>query len=280
MHRPMQVAMMATPTPMQMQMQMQMPMPMQMQMQNPMMMGPPPPQQQQFQGPVQGQRQAGMHQAGGQGIRAYAVMDTVPRPILDRQNSVQVITDQRFVENLPNYAHGHQVPTHQQVPTTQSKQLNPDTIKYYSVPKEDRDFDNFRALTPTDEYYYDNPHAPQRIYMRFKNLLDPKSLAQALDLTFEECPIASGKVCKFQGGRSFHCNCEVAQLPVILVDEEVYDNYLSIAFICERMSEGTPPDVPLSMFFMFRYASSSQISQIRSGTLPNARAPLSIRFKI
>jgi hypothetical protein len=239
----------------------------QQQMQMQMMIGPPPPKQQQqqqqqigmagaprqqFQGPVQGQGQAGMHQGGGRGRRTSVVMDTVPRPILDRQNSVQVITDQLFVENLP-HAHGHQLPTHQQVPTTKSMQLNPDIIKYYSVPKEERNSDTFRPLTPTDEYYFDNPHAPQRVYMRFKHLLDPLSLTQALDLTFEECPIASSKVCKFQGGRSFHCNCEVAQLPVILVDEEVFDNYLSIAFICERMSEGTPPDVPLSMFFMFRY---------------------------
>ncbi len=54
--------------------------------------------------------------------------------------------------------------------------------------KKNKQFDTFRDLTPTDEYYFDYPHAPQRICLRFSKLLDPMVLCQALDKTSEVYP--------------------------------------------------------------------------------------------
>lgn len=45
---------------------------------------------------------------------------------------------------------------------------------------------------------------------------------------------------------------ETAKLPMVLVDPSILDTYLDISFLCERLSEGVPPDVPLAVFVFFR----------------------------
>mmetsp|Transcript_61853 Transcript_61853/g.152296 ORF Transcript_61853/g.152296 Transcript_61853/m.152296 type:complete len:546 (+) Transcript_61853:138-1775(+) len=125
-------------------------------------------------------------------------------------------------------------------------------IRNYVTRKPPATMDSFRDLTPTDEYYFDFPHAPQRICLRFSRMLDPSILCQALDKTAKEFPVAFSKVAMFNGKRSFHVGCEDAKLTVIVVHPSIIENPRETSMVCDRLQKGVPPEVPLTQFFMFR----------------------------
>jgi hypothetical protein len=151
---------------------------------------------------------------------------------------------------LPPRSGGENI--HQQQPAYQGQIVDKQCIKNFVIPKPKGKSAAFRELTPTDEYYFDYPHAPQRICYRFKNQLDPMLLAQTLDKALEEIPMCASKVCNFQGKRNFHVGCEQAKLPMVLVEPKTLSQYLDLSFLCERMMQGTPPDVPLFQPYLFR----------------------------
>jgi len=167
---------------------------------------------------------------------------------MQQQQSIQMVPGSSPA--MPPRSGGENL--HQQQPAYQGQVVDKACIKNFVIPKPKGTSAAFRELTPTDEYYFDYPHAPQRICYRFKNMLDPMLLAQTLDKALEELPMAASKVCTFQGKRNFHVGCESAKLPMLLVEPKTLSMYLDLSFLCERMMQGVPPDVPLFQPYLFR----------------------------